>query len=461
MPNHNRPSRIRPIALWPLAGMLALSISACSPSPGDDRLADIRERGELHVLTRNAPTTWYEGRDGPTGPEHDMAVAFAEHLGVEVRFEAVSSVGEILQRLSRGEGDIGAAGISRTRERAARVRFGPVYQEVEQQVVCRRGGSVPADVEALAGVSVRIAGETTYERRLQRLADRQPDLSWETEQQLSTEQILEQVWSREVDCTVADSNIVDINRRYYPELEVAFGLGDPDDFAWAMPREARALAAEQRRWLRRFRRDGRLDAVMERYYGFVPVFDFVDMRAFQRRIEQRLPAYRALFEQAGQRYDIPWTLLAAQAYQESHWRPAARSPTGVRGMMMLTLPTAREMGVDNRLNARQSIMGGARYMRRLLDWLDEDIAEPDRTWIALAVYNVGMGHFRDAQALARELGRDPRSWSDLREVLPLLAQPEYYERTRFGYARGSEPVRYVQRIRDYQDVLERSVYGDS
>jgi len=454
MHNHNRPVQLVSVLL---AVLLLISLAACDTGPGRGQLSDIRERGELHVLTRNAPTTWYEDRDGPAGPEYEMIEAFAAHLGVEVRYELVGSVGEILGRVAAGEADIGAAGISRTRERRNDVRFGPVYQEVEQQVVCRRGGPRPQSAGDLSGLNLRVPAGTTYERRLQRLATEHPELQWEAVEAHTTEQMLAAVWRREIDCTIADSNIVDINRRYFPELNVMFALGEPDHFAWALPPAASGLHAELRRWFEAFERDGGLAAVMERYYGFVELFDYVDMRAFQRRIEQRLPQYRPIFEQAAERYGFDWTLLAAQAYQESHWDPHARSPTGVRGMMMLTQRTAAAMGVDNRLNARESIMGGARYMQRLYRWLDEEIEEPDRTWITLAVYNIGMGHFRDAQALARSLGRNPHSWPDLRETLPLLAQPEYYRQTRYGYARGSEPVRYVQRIRDYQDVLVRQL----
>jgi membrane-bound lytic murein transglycosylase F len=85
--------------------------------------------------------------------------------------------------------------------------------------------------------------------------------------------------------------------------------------------------------------------------------------------------------------------------------------------------------------------------------LPDEIAEPDRTWIALAAYNVGMGHVYDARRLARELGTNPDLWHDFREVLPLLSQKKYYKDLRYGYARGSEPVRYVQRIRNYHDML--------
>ncbi len=179
-----------------------------------------------------------------------------------------------------------------------------------------------------------------------------------------------------------------------------------------------------------------------------------------RRIDQRLPDFRPVFEEAADEYELPADLLAALAYQESHWDPLARSPTGVRGMMMLTQRTAQELGIEDRLDPEQSIRGGARYLRQMHERLDADIPEPDRTYLALASYNIGRGHLLDARRLARELDRDPDRWADMREVLPLLTEERYYRDLRFGYARGYQPVYYVQRIRNYRAVIRPVFVGD-
>mgnify|MGYP002624872028 FL=1 len=181
----------------------------------------------------------------------------------------------------------------------------------------------------------------------------------------------------------------------------------------------------------------------------------MDTRRFIRRINTVLPKYKDQFKAAARKYDLDWMLLAAQAYQESHWRTNARSPTGVRGIMMLTMNTARELNVKSRLDPVQSIHGGARYFKQLHDRIPEEVQEPDRTWFALAAYNVGMGHIYDARALAQRLGNDPNTWVGLSEVLPLLSQKKYYRTLKHGYARGREPVIYVQRIRDYHDILHQ------
>lgn len=449
-----------------VAGMLVLLL-AC-----DDRgyrinrdqaptrsLAEIRESGTLVVATRNAPTTWYIDRDDePAGPEYELVRAFAGWLGVEPEFVFGGTVSEILDMIERGEADLAAAGLTITDERRDRFRFGPAYLEVTQQLVCRRDRPQPESLEDLPGLEIHVIADSSYTERLRELRDAQlPELEWHETDELVTEQLLEAVWLREIECTIADSNIVDINRRYFPELSAPVNLTREQYLGWVMPQPRDDLGRAVGEWLAAYREQGRLDHWHDRNFGFVEVFDYVDTRVYIRRIGERLRHYQPWFEQAGERYGIPWTLLAAQAYQESHWRADAVSPTGVRGIMMLTQRTAQHMDVNNRLDPRQSIFGGARYLEWMRERFPEELEEPDRTWIALAAYNVGLSHVRDAQKLAREFGLDPYQWRDLREVLPLLADPDYYHDLPHGYARGHEPVRYVERIRDYQFILENEL----
>ncbi len=436
--------------------LLALLLtSACSKPPS--RLDRIREKGELVVVTRNAPTTYYEGRDGLAGFEYDMVTAYAKHLGVTARFVIKDNLAEMLPLLERGEVDLAAAGLTRTDEREKRFLFSLPYMEVKQQVVCRRGGPRPKTIDDLAGVDLVVAAHSSYEELLRSLQQTHPDLRWRSDPERNSEELLEQVWLRKVACTVADDNIVKINRRYYPELVVRLDLSDPQPLAWMMPADARALAANVNGWLRRFKGSEAYIALTEKYYKYIPVFDYVDIRTFKRRIRSRLPKYRKLFEEAATIYGFDWTLIAAQSYQESHWNPRAKSPTGVRGIMMLTLTTAKEMGIKSRLDPEQSIMAGTRYLYRLRKRIPDTVPEPDLDWMTLAAYNVGMGHLLDARTLARRLGKNPDSWRDLREVLPLLSRKKYYKTLKHGYARGREPVIYVQRIRNYQDILIRTL----
>jgi len=302
-----------------------------------------------------------------------------------------------------------------------------------------------------------VPADTSYVERLTYLKRYYPFLTWRVAEELNTETILEEVWRKRIDCTIGDSNIVAINRRYYPELSVQFDISEPEILAWVLPKNAEGLQAAVSDWFDDIEDDGTLEQLLDKYYGFIEVFDYVDIRAFKRRIHSRLPRYQNYFKQAAKHYDLDWQLLAAMSYQESHWNPRAKSPTGVRGIMMLTLNTAKEMKIQSRLNAEQSIWGGARYLTQMARRLPDSIAEPDRSYMALAAYNVGFGHLTDARELAERLKKNPDKWSDLAEVLPLLTRKKYYQTLQHGYARGYEPVTYVQRIRDYQDILEKEL----
>ncbi|MFO8155994.1 MAG: membrane-bound lytic murein transglycosylase MltF, partial [Thiohalospira sp.] len=386
-----------------VAGLFA-ALAGCDGFPGSSsELAPVHESGELVVATRNAPTIYYVDRhDRPAGFEYDLVRAFADTLGVELRLELRHTIGEVKQALRNGEAHMAAAGLTRAAFREEEFRFGPDYKEVRQQLVCRRNGPQPAGLHELGAVSLLIVDESSYADRLKHLQSvLLPDLEWRVDSSLTTEVALQRVHEGVVDCTVADSNIVRVNRRYHPELDVVMPLNEPQQLAWMLPRDSAELAADLAAWFLWARESGLLEELKTRYYAHVEIFDYVDTSRFLSRIDERLPRYRALFERAGERYGIDWMLLAAQGYQESHWEPRARSPTGVRGIMMLTRTTAAELGIRNRLDPEQSITGGARYLARLRERVPEEVEEPDRTWFALAAYNIGMSHIYDARRLAR------------------------------------------------------------
>ncbi|MBB5021935.1 membrane-bound lytic murein transglycosylase MltF [Desulfurispira natronophila] len=435
--------------------MLALLLlSACEQKGLNTHPEAIRHEGVLRVLT--LADTGGETYDHPVLLERELAEDFASFLGVEVEFIEFATVDEVVSALVDGQGHMAAAGFTRTTRWEGEFDIGPSFYQVSHQVVCRRGGVRPGSFEDLLDASLLLNSEYSLQVLLQDIYPARESLpQWRAEPGIPAEATLKRVWEQEADCTVAPSHLVSLNRRFFPELTVEFTLPGARDRVWLLPQGSEGLAHSQQQWFDQLKESSHLNSLLTRYYSHVEDFDYVDTRRFLYRIEHLLPQFRQLFEEAGERYDIDWRLLAAQAYQESHWNPAARSPTGVRGIMMLTLRTAGDLGISSRLNAAQSIDGGARYLASLHGRLPESVTEPDRTWQALAAYNVGMGHLYDARGLARELGYNPDLWSDMQEVLPLLAQPEFYRDLRFGRARGQEPVEYVTRIRNYYAVLLR------
>ena len=421
------------------------------------RLDGIMVREVLVVLTRNAPTTYYIDASGnPAGYEFELASQFAASLGVEPLFVIKDTVGDVLEAMAAGQGDIAAAGLTRTVARGAQFSFGPDYKEITQQLVCNRRGDYPRTLEDLPGHSLEVIADSSYDESLRQISAQLGGLSWRASAAFDTEGLLARVAAGEIDCTIADSNIVDINRRYESDLIVPFDVADPQDLAWIVPRGSNDLADALTTWFAAVEAGGLLAALDERHYGHVDEFDYYDVSRFEMRMANRLPPFRAWFEQAAVENDLTWTLLAAVAYQESHWDPNARSRTGVRGLMMLTLPTARDLGVASRLDPEQSIFGGARYLISLQDRIPVEVQGEDRMYFALASYNVGLGHVLDAMRLARSQGLDGNTWSDLQQVLPLLSQRAHFSGLRYGYARGNEALTYVQNIRDYWDILDRA-----
>jgi membrane-bound lytic murein transglycosylase F len=313
----------------------------------------------------------------------------------------------------------------------------------------------PKDMEDLSGLKIMVSKETSYQETLESLSTNYPKMKVDYTSELSTEELLEMVWKRKIDCTVADSNIFAINQRYYPELSMAFALSERKPLAWVLRDSDDSLKEDLYKWVNRCEQAGKMAELRDFYYSYLNLFDYYDTKVFHKRLKSRLPKYEKHFKKAAEKYDVPWALLAAQSYQESHWSSNAKSHTGVRGMMMLTQETAEQMGVEDRMDAKQSIEGGARYIAQIEKRFPKEVKGANRKAFALAAYNIGMGHLHDAQTLARQMNKNPYLWRDLKTVLPLLAQKKYYKQLKYGYARGSEPVQYVSSIQHYADIINK------
>ena len=418
-------------------------------------LEEIRERGELRVLSRYGPTSYYIKGETLAGFEYELAQKFADHLNVKLKIIIPDNLGNMLHLIEQGKADIAAAGLTITPERKDIIRFGPIYQEVTQQLVYRQGGKKPKNITGLANGQLEVVANSSHVEQLNFHQQEIPELSWTENKELDSSGLLELLQLEMIDYTIADSNEIAANRPLFPELRVAFNISEPQPLAWAMPlAEDGSLYNEMALFFEGIEESGELDNLIEKYYGHIRRFDYVDTRAIHRRILTHLPQYQALFKQAAIENNFDWRLLAAISYQESHWDSEAVSSTGVKGLMMLTLATAKQMKIDNREDPAQSISAGAAYLASLQKRLPEQIeSEQDRFWMALASYNIGLGHLEDARVLTQKGGKNPNLWTDVKQYLPLLSKKKWYTQTRYGYARGGEPVRYIENIRRYYDIL--------
>lgn len=424
---------------------------------GNDRkthLDQVLERGTLVMLTRNGASTYYIGPDGETGPEYERVRAFAEALGVNLEVKVADRFASLAAMLDAREGDLIAANLTRTPGRADRFRFGPDLESAQIEAVYRRGERRPRSLAELVDLDVAVIAGSSYEEALESAREKHPELRWAA-REVGIDEMLQAVSEGEIDVTLVDSNILAANRPFYPKVRRAFVLDQALPQAWAFSLERDGSLAERAaEFLEQAQQDGTLAAIRDRFEQVVMHQDQVGMQQFLRQVEERLPPLLPMFKQVAEELDLDWRLLAALGYQESHWDPAATSRTGVRGVMMLTRRTANAMGVDDRLDPRQSIEGGAQYFKRMIDSMPERIPEPDRTLMALAAYNMGWGHLEDARVLTQKRGGDPDAWEDVRESLPLLTQEQWYKQTRYGYARGHEALAHVRNIRSYYDILQ-------
>ena len=445
-------SRLR-CAKWLIATLLFLMLSACVDKPST--LERIKEDGVLRVVTRNSPATYFQDRNGETGFEYELVKRFADDLGVKLEIETADNLDDLFSRLGKPNGPVlAAAGLVSSDQRQQQVRFSHPYLEVTPQIIYRNGQSRPTNAADLVGKKIMVLKGSTHAEQLAALKKQNPAIEYEESDAVEVVDLLRMVDEGQIDLTLVDSNEVAMNQVYFPNVRVAFDLGNASNQSWAVAAgDDNSLLNEINSYLDKVEKNGTLQRLKDRYYGHVDVLGYVGAYTFAQHLQQRLPKYEKHFRAYAKAEKVDWRLLAAIGYQESLWQPTVTSKTGVRGLMMLTQNTAQAMGVSNRLDPKQSIMGGAKYLARIKDELDDKIAEPDRTWFALAAYNVGTGHLDDARLLAKKEGLNPNKWLDVKKMLPRLSQKQWYSKTRYGYARGGEPVHFVANIRRYYDIL--------
>jgi membrane-bound lytic murein transglycosylase F len=428
-------------------------LGTCSPLPS--LIEQIKTLGELRVVTRDGPLVFYRGADGlPEGTEYELARRFAEELGVKLQITPVRSYAEIYAALNSGRAHLAAAGLKVPAQSIDGIEFGPVYQRVREHLIYLRGASRPGSLAEIGNGDLEIAAGSSHAKALNTARDTLPGLVWVENTTTDSQAFLEDVANGTVDYTIADSTEFALAHDAYPDLRIAFDFPGGQSLAWAASARYPTFLRDMNDYFAHLNGDGELAAIVKRYYGRSEDMEFAGAPGFMQHLQSRLPLYKKWFEEAAEQSSQDWRLLAAIGYQESKWNPSAASSSGAKGLMQLTLESASAVKVSNPSDPRQSIFGGARYFRQVYEKIPTHVPEPDRTWFALAAYNIGYGHLEDARVLAQKAGRDPDSWDEVRAFLPLLEQEYWYTQTENGYARGWEPVRYVDNVRGYRDMLE-------
>lgn len=417
-------------------------------------LHKVLKTGELRIITRYSPHSYYTYRDQPMGFEYDLASEFATFLGVELKVVISDNWDTMVEQLNGGQGAIIAASMPVSAKREKQVAFSNGYMEIQPHLITNRSQRRINRLDQLTDKTVHISANADYMDPLAQIRDGGIDVDVRLNPNQPTEELIRWVAEGTVDYTVAQSHIALLNRRHYPDALTSVPLGEPQWLAWAAAPRAEALLAKMNQFFEQIMEDGRFDQIYARYYGDIHEFDYVDLRTFHRRVNSRLSRYSPFIKEAAKKHGFDWRLIAAQIYQESHLYPWATSTAGAKGLMQLLPSTAESLGVSDIYNPVENIDAGVRHMRNLYNQFKE-IEGQDRLLISLAAYNTGIGHLQDAQRLAVKLGLDPNKWVSLSKTLPMLKFRKYYKDAKHGYCRGDEPVAYIKQIQIYYDILKR------
>lgn len=414
----------------------------------------VKKTGKLRLITTNSINTYYYYNGQPAGFEFDLAAEFAKFLNADLDI-TTPGFNNLFSCLKQGKGDFIAAGLAITSERLEKVSFSLPYMSIQQHIVHHNLVFGPKNIEDLAFRTIHVRRGTSYHLRLEEIKNSGIDFNYILHDNIPTDKLIKMVYDRQINFTVADNNIAYLNRRYYPDIKIGIPLHKKESLAWAVNKNDPEMLEQTNKFFLFANETGLLTKLSDKHFANIENSDAYDLKKFHQWIKTRLPKYKNTIIETSIKYGFDWKLIAAVVYQESHFDPNAESFTNVRGLMQVTTDTAQEMGIKNRLSPTQSILAGIKYldkMKHKFDYIEDDY---ERILFALASYNVGYGHVKDAMQIVKEMGQDETKWRNLKKALPFLSRSKYYKKTRHGYARGWEPVQYVDRILTYFDILKQ------
>lgn len=447
--------RLRPAIYG--AGILFLAIWVVLSSVNRKTVLEhIQDRGYLRVASLAAPLSIIEIDGQRTGFEQELTHQFATSLGVNVVVTVVEDHFHLFQALRDRRVDIIAANVHQHSNRSPVYRASLPYRDSQTLIVYRetQGYEPPRELESLNGKQVVALNATAEAAQMLQLQDK-----FAFESNLINGKnhldLLTMLQNKDVELALIPADLFDRIASYHPELNIAFAIDEQTPANWyTLDQEDTSLGLAIDEWLTLENTQSLIAQLNDRSYPNHNPLNFIETHAFRRALENRYEPLNPYFIEAGIEVGLDHHILAAVGYQESHWDTEAVSNTGVRGIMMLTQDTANELGVSDRTDPKESILGGAKYLLKMEEKIPDRIPEPDRLWFAMAGYNVGFGHLEDARILTQKAGKNADKWEDVAKYLPQLEDPVIAKETRYGQARGSEPVKYVSNIKKYAEIIE-------
>ena len=414
-----------------------------------DDYSRILHNNEIKVVTRFGPSDYYEIKNEENGYTYDVIKGFSDFIGVKLKIVTMDSLDNAINALNNREVDILAnMGIT------DKVKTSYAYNKVSQYIVYNSKYTIkPNKIDDLQDKNIEIIDSISIKNNLESFLE-SISINLIISKEKNIDEILNSIKNNEIKYTVLNNNELAIFNKYFPEIKIGFKIGEDIPSTWAIPENTNyRLEKKLSEYFTQILKTNKLKRFHAKHFTGKIQYTFVGTRSFLTDFLNIFPLYEFYFKKYAGIYGHDWRLLASIGYQESKWDKNAVSYTGVRGLMMLTKNTSKEMDVQDREDPLQSIEGGAKYLRKMLKKIPSTVNPDDRIWYAIAAYNIGLRHIEDAMKMAKDDKVNEGNWYALEPYILRLSQSKYYKNTKYGYARGWETLKYVQNIRQYYDIL--------
>ena len=414
-----------------------------------DDYGRILHNNEIKIATRFGPSDYYEIKNEENGYTYDVMKGFAEFIGVKLKVITMDNLEDAINALNDREVDILAnMGVVNN------VKTSYAYNKVNQYIVYNsKHTTKPNKIDDLRDSIIEIIDSISIKNNLDLFLG-STNINLIISKEKNIDEIINSIKNNKIKYTVLNNNELSIFNKYFPEIKIGFKISEDIPSTWAIPKNTNYKLEEKlSKYFTQILKTNKLKKFYIKHFTGKLQYTFVGTRSFLADFLNVFPLYEFYFKKYAEIYNHDWRLLASIGYQESRWDKDAVSYTGVRGLMMLTKNTSKEMNIQDREDPVQSIEGGAKYLRKMLKNLPDTINPNDKIWYAIASYNIGFGHIEDAMKMAENDKVDAGDWYVLEPYILKLSQSKYYKKTKYGYARGWETLKYVQNIRQYYDIL--------
>lgn len=451
--------------------LLCLLVTAgCRGNRTDSReervhdLQQIKDSGELVVLTLYSSTSYFNYRGQDMGFQYELGEQFAKSLGVKLKVKVARNVKDLIRKLEAGEGDLIAYTLPVTKEWKDSLLYCGEDVITHQVVVQRKNGRHKPlkDVTELIGKDIYVNPGKYYERlvNLDKELGGGIRIHLVRSDSISAEDLITQVAQGKISYTVADNDIARLNRTYYPNLDINLKISFDQRSSWAVRKDCPQLARAASEWHKANLTSPDYKASTKRYFEISKATPHTPILSLR---EGKISHYDALFKKYAKEIGWDWRLLASLAYTESNFDTTAVSWAGARGLMQLMPSTARAMGLPDgkEQNAEESIKAAVKYIGMTAQSFSE-LPKEEQVNFVLASYNSGIGHVQDAMALAEKYGKDPHVWKDnVEKYILLKANEEYFTDPvcKNGYFRGTETYNFVREITGRYEQYKKKIKG--